>query len=47
MPMHRKNKAPPTKADNVNEPWFNANKKRQRMREKMAKASRRKNRKRK
>jgi hypothetical protein len=47
MPMHRKNKGPPCKADSVNEPWFNANVKRQRNRDKMAAASRKKNRKRK
>lgn len=45
MPMHRKNKAPPSRGDSVNEPWFNANKERQRKREKMAKKSKRKNRK--
>ena len=44
MPMHRKNKAPAAKADTENEPWFNANKKRQRMRDKIAAKSKRRNR---
>lgn len=47
MPMHRKNKAPPIRRDDQNEPWFNANKERQRKREKIAAKSRKKNRKRK
>lgn len=45
MPMHRKNKAPRSVARNEEEQWFKNNVVRKRARDKMAKASRRKNRK--
>jgi hypothetical protein len=44
MAMHRKNKAPAFRANHLAEPWFAAHKKRSRMRDKMAKLSRRRNR---
>jgi hypothetical protein len=43
MAMHRKNKGP--RSGQGKQPWFSANVKRQRNRKKIAKASRRKNRK--
>lgn len=44
MAMHRKKKAPRTKSLQFEEPWFKAHRKRSRVRDKMAKLSRRKNR---
>lgn len=44
MAMHRKNKSRAVKRDWIAEPWFVAHKRRSRMRDKMQKASRRRNR---
>lgn len=44
MPMKRKNKARRRNGKNETEVWFRRHKKRQRRRDKIAKASRRKNR---
>jgi hypothetical protein len=44
MSMHRKNKAPRCKPTFLAEPWFVAHKRRSRIRDRMAKLSRRRNR---